>query len=189
MEAAEQILPTPNMSPAKQDRIRIWRDEVATAHLDPDDDASTAPSRAGGAAGSSATSTTTSSSSSRSALVVARGRHLLSRLAHRLSLRSSSPSPSPPDGHGNDSPPSHFWSRRRRGADDRSPNGVTRTAMYAALSPDNAAAWAEEGSGEVAPGQDASADGAPPRDAAIREKQDRLLRAARLLEKNHAVQM
>lgn len=175
METTEQIVPPSS----KQERILIWRHEVATANLDNED----AVSRTDGAAGSSATSTTTSSSSSRSALVLARGRHLLSRVAHKLSLRSSGGSGS-----------SRFWR-----SSDESPNGVTRTAMYASLSPDNMAAWRSVGEHEneaaaaanddnILLEGDASADGQSPRDAALREKQDRLMRAAKLLDRVHPVQ-
>lgn len=171
MEVTEQILP--HMSVAKQDRIRIWRHEVAAAHVEPDGSSSLSGSPSG-AASSSATSTTTSSStSSRSVLVLARGRHLLSKLAHKLRPSSSS-SPSS----------DRFW---RGGAAVDGP-GATRTAMYATLSPDY--------NPDVVPHDDeeeewdfSGEDGQqPPRDAALREKQERLMRAAKLLDKGRALE-
>ncbi|KAM3504939.1 hypothetical protein MY10362_003264 [Beauveria mimosiformis] len=101
----------PPLSAAKQDRILIWRREVASASLDPD--------TTHDGASSSATSTTTSSSSSSSSrAALAAGRRVLAKLAHKLSKRSS------------------LSLRRGSPADDGSSGrGVTRTAMYATLSP------------------------------------------------------
>ncbi|KAM3562284.1 hypothetical protein MY1884_001882 [Beauveria asiatica] len=99
----------PPLSAAKQDRILIWRREVASASLDPD----TTHDGASSSATSTTTSSTSSSSSSRAAL--AAGRRVLAKLAHKLSKRSS------------------LSLRRRSPADDGS--RVTRTAMYATLSP------------------------------------------------------
>lgn len=164
MEATEQIIP--HISVAKQDRILIWRNEVATASLDTDGSTTNdgASSRGGGAS-SSATSTTTSSSSSRSALVVARSRHLLSKLAHRLRPSSWRGPGHRPDG----------------GDDDDA--AVPRTAMYATLSPDYNPDGDDDDDDE-----DGLDDGeTPARDAALRAKQQRLMRAARLLDKEPRV--
>ncbi|KAJ6781904.1 hypothetical protein PWT90_11028 [Aphanocladium album] len=162
MESTEQILP--HMSAAKQDRIRIWRHEVATAHLEPDQDASTTTV-------SSATSTTTSSSSSSrsAALVLARGRHILSKLAHKLSLRPSSSSSG------------GFW-RGGGGGGRGHEEGTSRTAMYATLSPDynpDVVPVDEDVDEELI----GAFEGENPRDAVLREKQERLMRAAKLLDK------
>ncbi|KAJ4151453.1 hypothetical protein LMH87_012152 [Akanthomyces muscarius] len=152
MEATEQTIP--HISAAKQDRILIWRSEVANASLDAES------STTNDGASSSATSTTTSSSSSRSALVVARSRDMLSKLAHKLR-------------------PSSWRGAGRRPEDDD--DAVTRTAMYATLSPDYNPDDDDDD-------EDALDDGdAPARDAALREKQQRLMRAARLLDKEPRV--
>ncbi|OAA65011.1 hypothetical protein ISF_04421 [Cordyceps fumosorosea ARSEF 2679] len=131
MEATEQIV-IPQMSPAKQDRILIWRNEVATASLD-DGTSSTANDNASSrhVGSSSATSTTTasSSSSSRPALILARGRQALAKVARRLSRRS-------------------WRSGKQAGEDD---DGPTRTAMYARLSPDYRPDADEEVDGDIPP--------------------------------------
>ncbi|KAM3513974.1 hypothetical protein MY11210_002406 [Beauveria gryllotalpidicola] len=105
----------PPLSAAKQDRILIWRREVASASLDPD----TTHDGASSSATSTTTSSASSSSSSSSRAALAAGRRVLAKLAHKLSKRSLS-------------------LRRGSPADDGScgGRGVTRTAMYATLSPD-----------------------------------------------------
>ncbi|KAM3523976.1 hypothetical protein NHJ13051_004779 [Beauveria bassiana] len=106
----------PPLSAAKQDRILIWRREVASASLDPD----TTHDGASSSATSTTTSSASSSSSSSSRAALAAGRRVLSKLAHKLSKTSS------------------LSLRRSSPADDGSSGrgGVTRTAMYATLSPD-----------------------------------------------------
>ncbi|KAM3435908.1 hypothetical protein MY4824_004570 [Beauveria thailandica] len=101
----------PPLSAAKQDRILIWRREVASASLDPD----TTHDGASSSATSTTTSSTSSSSSSSSRAALAAGRRVLAKLAHKLSKRSS------------------LSLRRGSPADDG--GRVTRTAMYATLSP------------------------------------------------------
>lgn len=161
MEATEQLI-LPHISPAKQDRIRIWRNEVATASLDAENSAGgggahDAASSHHGASSSSATSTTTASSSSSR---VARGRHVLAKLTRKL-LRPSS------------------WRGGGAGpAEDDEDEAVVRTAVYATLAPDY-----------IPDAELSGADGyedEEPRDAALRDKQERLMRAARLLDKGRA---
>ncbi|ATY62049.1 hypothetical protein A9K55_007954 [Cordyceps militaris] len=133
MDAPE---PVPSISPAKQDRILIWRSEVELATTaGPESDGTTAShdGASSNRGGSSATSTTTSSraSSSRSAaLVLARGRHALAKVARKLA-----------------------WPRRRSAhRPAREDRGLLRTAMYARLSPDYQPAEDEEmEDGAVAP--------------------------------------
>ncbi|KAK3192688.1 hypothetical protein K4F52_001042 [Lecanicillium sp. MT-2017a] len=157
----------PPLSASKQTRILIWRDEVASSTSD---DQHSQQQRTSDAASSSATSTTTSSSSSRPALLLSRGRQLFSRLARRLSAQ----------GDGPEAPQStsKFTLRGRRRSAVEPPS---RTAMYAALSPDNAAAWTAD-----ADADDEGDEEEPKMDAKLREKQERLMRAARLLDQGVA---
>jgi hypothetical protein len=173
------------ISSAKQARIDVWRNEVASALLE-----HTAPpppsSRSTYSSLSSSTNRSTSS-------------FLPSVLSGRLN-KDSDPLSDP------QRPPSRvrrIWSRIERHFSGRledipgdypelyGPDGVAdqpRTAMYASLLPpplDDAtlpASGQQDGNGDDAPPGEPSSDGRPGGSKAIREKQERLQRAARLLQ-------
>ncbi|CEJ81677.1 hypothetical protein VHEMI01793 [[Torrubiella] hemipterigena] len=160
IEVSEVVYPP--ISASKQNRINIWRTEVATALL-PADNASVASPSDSCAPSSSTTSTKSSSFSRRSALL-ARGRNFFSGIARRLS--------------GN-----------HRDARSETSDGPIRTEMYTTLRPDYipgnvdyqrllATHNAADENGEVSLGE-SNLSG---RDAALRERQDRLRRAAKLLQ-------
>ncbi|KFA64212.1 hypothetical protein S40285_00803 [Stachybotrys chlorohalonatus IBT 40285] len=152
-----------NMSTSKQNRILIWRDEVASAA-----DALDAESSVNGIAPSftsSSTATTTSSASTTSP-PRSRSRNLWKRLSRRLSSIA----------RGSDAPPSDA---------ELSP----RTAMYrelpasAALAKLNsAAAPRDDGDLKVAEEMALDAESSNGRAGGLKEKQERLERAARLLD-------
>ncbi|KAH7326494.1 hypothetical protein B0I35DRAFT_136879 [Stachybotrys elegans] len=148
------ILPHPAMSAAKQNRIMIWRNEVASA-LDPleaDSVNDIAPS-------STAASTITSHSSSSTAASppVSRPRSLWNRVSRRLSIFT-----------------------RSSDAADADPIRSPRTAMYRDMVDPIASPSGPEAkrADEMLLGAD-SDEGRP---GGLKEKQERLERAARLLD-------
>jgi hypothetical protein len=152
-----------NMSTSKQNRILIWRDEVASAA-----DALDAESSVNGIAPSftSSSTTTTTSSASTAPPTRSRSRNLWKRLSRRLSIIA----------RGTDAAPSDT---------DLSP----RTAMYrdlpasVAIANLNAAAAPRDdvdlNAAEDMPLGPESSNG---RAGGLKEKQERLERAARLLD-------
>ena len=180
----------PVISPTKQSRILIWRDEVATA-LTTDQKQQNHHQRSSDAASSSATSSTTTSASSSSSrparLLLSRSRNVLLRIARRLS-------------------PNHEAYKFMR---DDLDEGPPQTAMYSRVPPQqqhqditttnnnnedddgDAEAQLERQLREI---EDEDNDEQyhrqqqqPNISPVLREKQERLMRAARLLD--HGVTM
>ncbi|KAK7228545.1 hypothetical protein V2G26_000715 [Clonostachys chloroleuca] len=149
----------PPMSRVKQNRIDIWRNEVAALTLDTALDTSDDPSRHSPPPSSATSSASSSSSFLSLSSPTSRGRRFWRRLSHRLTGRPLDPSP--PD--------------------------VARTDMYrteqqqSSPSPRHTAPkdLGRRHTAEAALGEESSRDGLQ---GALGAKQDRLERAARLLE-------
>lgn len=154
----------PSISASKHSRIDIWRNEVASA-LIPDPSSPLSPDSSSlVAAAPSFTSSSAATTNTGSTHQPSRTRRLLSRIGRRLTGRSA--------------------------AEDAALEDVTtRTAMYSTHLPpppqDAAAATAPvDGAAaedEVVPGEASSRGGAAP---GLKETQERLMRAARLLDQS-----
>lgn len=158
----DDTAPAP-MSTTRQNRILIWRNEVAIA-LDPLQEPTLASHRSGiSTAESSSTTSTKSSTFSRRALLAARSKDLVASFVRRFSPSSSSHHT--PDSQIGRPPQTDMYMSLRAEYDG---DDTSAEAAAAHLAQDLQAA--------------SSASGPARGDAALREKQDRLMRAARLLQ-------
>lgn len=144
----------PPISASKQNRINIWRTEVATANQSSDNASVASPSNDDSVAASS--TTTSSTHGSRRGSIFTRSRHFFSSVARRLSGAKK------PDA---------------TCADD----DVVRTEMYTTLRPDYVPGSTDFS--RLIADAEASLEGSgAERDAALVARQERLLRAAQLLK-------
>lgn len=159
--AAEAV---PPISRSKQARIDIWRNEVALLTIPdvPESGSPLSPASSGGPPSTSASSFSRSSSSVFSKpLEESRTRRIWKRLGRKLTGRDGKGRPG--DGSGKD--------------------GIVRTQMYQAERVDQDATPAAQGDDALADLEDGSENNAR---GGLKEKQERLERAARLLKQGAA---
>ena len=159
----------PQISPSKQNRILIWRNEVATA-LSPD---IPLPSHRSGISSTSTTSTTSTKSSSLSA-VASRLSNLFRRLSPSSSARQTAQAAAL------QSSKTDMYISLRAEYNGRLDNGE-RAATFLAEG-------LEEDAHQDEYDGDSDSQAAAGAAAALKEKQDRLLRAARLLHEGPSKQ-